>query len=153
MGARLQFHRAGAGATRPAISDVTGVRHCCNGLRLAAEIGAIERIDWWRAVSVGLAGGLGAHVAVAALWQEVAPLGACEVAVRDVAGVRVLGADMGSGPDRRTEIGRKAAVQPMSGAALEPDNPVETLFLPGQRRAQQGGRLITEPPACREIRV
>ncbi len=109
MGARLQFHRAGAGATRPAISDVTGVRHCCNGLRLAAEIGAIERIDWWRAVSVGLAGGLGAHVAVAALWQEVAPLGACEVAVRDVAGVRVLGADMGSGPDRRTEIGRKAA--------------------------------------------
>jgi len=50
-------------------------------------------------------------------------------------------------------LAAKPHVQPMSGAALEPDNPVETLFLPGQRRAQQGGRLITEPPACRENRV
>src|SRR6266498_1735131 len=149
MGARLQFHRAGAGATRPAISDVTGVRHCCHGLRLAAEIGAIERIDWWRAVSVGLAGGLGAHVAVAALWQEVAPLGACEVAVRDVAGVRVLGADMGSGPDRRTEIGRKAActadVWRRTGTRQPSGNALLARPTPGPSRA--GGSLPNRPLA------
>src|SRR6266511_5371227 len=41
-------------------------------------------------------------------------------------------------PTGGPRLAAKPHVQPMSGAALEPDNPVETLFLPGQRRGPAG---------------
>ncbi len=43
----------------------------------------------------------------------------------------VLGADMGSGPDRRTQSGRNAACRADVWHRLEPDIPVEMLFLLG----------------------